>query len=734
MSKPWLFCRDSGPPPNDSEGLALRIRRVAWHKRCILSPVMFGGVVIALLLILSGIIGGPAYAKDPIEPKDLKKLADGKPSAAGTKLPDSSYVEVPTRAFAQPKLLYFNVEYARELGIEIPPEGITPAFEAKIMEAFAYGVPDPKDPPEAFKDGKKTFYASKYGGQGAGQSKGDGRSASAGAFSVKGLGKTPLATDSSFDHNHGGASIKESIQEAVWGEMMHQRTGKANRVLCIIGTGTYTHWPDGGKEARALIVRGDFVRPAHFLPSRNTDEATEAARKKAVKEYLFANLPQSQDMKAMSEVARLQLALKFFARDLGTVYGKMHGAGFYHGATSPSNMMLPSGIADYGTSTSQPGFGPIAVLLHDSPFLKEGEEIERDIFKPLIEAAELVAPVDVNKGQLMRKFREAHDAAFHREILLLTGIPEKYVDSYLANNRTEGAATDLAKTLIEIGRYVPLSRIMVDEKMPMETSLISLRKMLVEIAEAAKFGHGKIGEVVRKYRDSQVTDVPMERWTRLVDLYWKMYQDAKTQAGKEDISIEAFEKLVARNAVSVNRIHPQLYRAEFAQAQIAMVDEYQRTGDPKVLRTGIQKMIDTNSKLVVPHGQVLESRFSNLGGEVFVDKRFAAKENASLGEVRLPIRKGAVVFLGKTYDAHQFVKEARAVFYDHAGRTVAFIPGAFAIEGEAVTLTIPSSHLSETAIVEIKFPPGSGQAVRVPVHIADPHVLECAEKWLQLVG
>ena len=261
-----------------------------------------------------------------------------------------------------------NLAYLQEHGIHLPSKGLTPALKKQILNSLAYAVPSENSPRSAF-DRKKTkiFYADRYGGFGIGLNWGSGRSASAGAFQLKGIGITPLlAANPGHGHSNGAVSLDEGIREAVWGEVNQELPFGGNRVIAIIDKGTKTTDKYGELQRDVLIVRECAIRPAHFLAA----EASEAAADKwpitekeriTYNSYLLVEaLPHPVDG-APFESTREAAGLLEYTRRVARQYAAAVALKLFHGATSPSNIEFSGRFVDYGVQTALSGYGHVTV-------------------------------------------------------------------------------------------------------------------------------------------------------------------------------------------------------------------------------------------------------------------------------------------------------------------------------------------------------------------------------------
>jgi uncharacterized protein YdiU (UPF0061 family) len=198
------------------------------------------------------------------------------------------YVLYPVKNLRHSKLLYFNYQLAKEMGL-IPanhPNRLTPDLKEKILKTFAIQIvnefdqhnlktPIPKE--------KKTHMATRYlqiqHSDKTGRTSGDGRSIWNGALrhkgvtwdvSSRGTGVTRLAPGSvqagmflktgsnRFGYGCGTADIDELLGSVIMSEIFHHQGLSTERVLAIVETG----------KGLGIGVRAapNLMRPAHLLP------------------------------------------------------------------------------------------------------------------------------------------------------------------------------------------------------------------------------------------------------------------------------------------------------------------------------------------------------------------------------------------------------------------------------------------------------------------------------------
>jgi len=204
-------------------------------------------------------------------------------------LVQEGYILYPVRMLNQGKILYFNFDLGKEMGL-LPidhPHRVTKGLERKLIETFSLRIVNEYDqkrnvqhPPRLMK--KNPFMATRYlqlqHADKCGRTSGDGRSIWNGCVEHKGVmwdvssrgtGVTALAPGSvaagrplpsgNTDHGYGCglADIDELVASAIQAEIFHKNGINTERVLCVIDLG----------DATGIGVRAakNLIRPAHLF-------------------------------------------------------------------------------------------------------------------------------------------------------------------------------------------------------------------------------------------------------------------------------------------------------------------------------------------------------------------------------------------------------------------------------------------------------------------------------------
>lgn len=282
------------------------------------------------------------------------------------------------RRFQNARVLWLNERWFLDRRVDIFESHIRDRIASHLVRTFGVSVPGNSDSPAAFVGVPQTLRADRYGGSSGGRHGGSGRTGFSGKFNAKGIGRTPLAADNvDWTHSHGCLWMHEAILEAINGEVVDAELPYgAVPVIAIIDTGaTYVCSEAGVHERRAIVVRPNFVRPAHFERSIyfgtsgfvGSDQQVDALR---TRDAVLA-VSNQEDGRRWIPFAGLEGMLRRFATQLG--YAR--ALRLWQGQLLTSNLSIDGAWVDFGAFRSvqswqravgQPGqeFGVDNVALH----------------------------------------------------------------------------------------------------------------------------------------------------------------------------------------------------------------------------------------------------------------------------------------------------------------------------------------------------------------------------------
>ena len=541
-------------------------------------------------------------------PLPISALTDHEPNYKGRELPHGQYVEVEVKGLKKSQVMWLNFDWLYEHGYYVPEQGLTPEFERQLLEALAYAVPGPKDDPALFNDTKKTMHSEAYGGKGLGLNKGSGRASSRGEVQIKGVGITSMVgPGQTYDHAHGGASLEEAMREAEWGEINHRELPYgSNRVIAILDTGTYTHWKDGTKEKRALIIREDPLRPAHLLAESTQKDLP------AHLQIFFASLSKPGENLSLDEGA-----MRFYER-IPKQFAAAHAKRLYHGAVNTSNFDLRGKWLDFGTETYLPSYQPIRVLKHKEAF-GDSSQLYDQLIDPLLKSPLL--PMSLKKKLTRTRFDQLYEDAITEEMLKLTGAPPELVKKLISKPE----AQEFGKTILRFTRdefYGP--DLLMDKTIPNE-----MKK--TRLGEIFKSG-AQTGSIKSALTDSN-THIDLKE--EMEEQYLTFMKSIHAEASVEGISKDALKHYMTHATEIIHRDPSSLMRPNMIEKDIQLVEEYEHVGNRSLIWNEIDHQIDSTNRN--PYGKspfevIIESKPNHLKGTI-ERTVYNAKENKTREEV-----------------------------------------------------------------------------------------------------
>lgn len=174
-------------------------------------------------------------------------------------------VDVECVALRRAQLIWLNEKYFKEHA----GERYNRQFLVRhILDSFAViSVTSAKMLQLPLGEPSRTLFADRYGGTFGSFHGGSGRAGSFRGLNGKGIGRTSLVSPNvDRQHSNGLLPLREAMKEAVYSEICQKELPRgAIPVLAIISCGfDYNFSTDVGPEPCAVLVRPDFIRPAHF--------------------------------------------------------------------------------------------------------------------------------------------------------------------------------------------------------------------------------------------------------------------------------------------------------------------------------------------------------------------------------------------------------------------------------------------------------------------------------------
>ncbi len=503
------------------------------------------------------------------------------------------------------KVAWFNFALARELGFAVEGDAMTPELHQRILQALAYRMLAPGEDP----GGKNVveLFADRYGGTGIGTNEGAGRAAFLpwGNLNIKGVGRTPLAKISEkqdFHHAHGGAPMREGLIEAAWGEVGSNLFSRgSSRILAIIDVGDYTQWENGSKEKRALIIRaGHQLRPAHVL--RGLDQGG------AFSERVFVAMARELGLLVDKQGPKgpepdLPATMKKLIAQHAATQAEQQRWRIVHGAISTGNMQMDGAQLDLATMSTQPRTADIKTIRQGGSFFHEVDERTAELARLYAalrqslgkEAATRAPPLDIG-AELGR----AYQRELTRQMLDATGLKPSLADVLLTEQ--PAACEGLKKVVQSLARLgnggdlLADKRVVDDAVVDVFNALRSYPSLLLQ-GEASH--DARVEQVLQLLRPNALGSEARKRETlakvtrlahELVDALDAVYAFAATKAEGHYDSLDAMRRSIAARAAFENEPIEALYKAPAHELFDRVVDEFGRTGDPKLLTEAIDKL------------------------------------------------------------------------------------------------------------------------------------------------
>ena len=589
-----------------------------------------------------------ARAKIRTEDEALARLVDlntGAPTRMGAALPESTYVTVKARKLKKAKVVWANREKLfQQYGIRIPPEGATPAQEKAMLDAWGWRIPHPSDPPGWYGTEERTFYSSRYGGDGLNGNFGGGRSIGSGESEIKGGGQTPNvspAADSYYTKGGGPAYLDEGFREAVNAGASADLPYGANQVNCLI---------DPGDGTRALIIRDDDIRLGNITPRFHHDgdehpankplhEAEAKRIRDIAEEQKVLDLLPVPDSEASSPPRKRFIAgIKELTRRYGEQTAAGYASGIFHGTTSASNQLVNGGVIDFGSQSYHPNHAPLQLLDDAAPGgLLEADEIIDSIvpdgayhFAPPGRSGDKAALP--SRDALVNIARKAYQSRLRQEFLVMTGLPEHLV----ATLKNTAKGRRLADTLLAIAEDSG-GRMNIRHHTPTQMTRYNIRPIIQDLAAAASGSLDDIEGVLAKHMTER--GGPRSEpgyWKQVAREYKAVMESAFASAAKDKIKKKAFFRLIQENS-RYARERWELNHFSLEELSDRMTEEYRKSGDRKLIQRSMDEEIARN-RLRHPGFKPYESVISVTekdGNEIY--RIFDAVNNQEALVMRTPI-------------------------------------------------------------------------------------------------
>lgn len=358
------------------------------------------------------------------------------------------------KRFRSASVCWVNTRWFLANGVDVTEEMERQRVEEWLMAEFAYGVPRPewdKEPPEFYTDQTREMRADRYGAPGGTPDHGgSGRCGIAGSFNAKGIGPTPLVAEhADWYHAHGCMWLEEALREAVLSEVAcAEFPFGAIPVIAVICIHDVHHRKDGSAEPiRAIIVRPNFIRPAHFERSI----LFGAGGFESSPQYLDS-IRTGDAVRAFCEHSTGSTSLNVKTRTLREMLEKIAiqiGFGWahrlFHGGYFSSNITIDGELVDFGSFRSLPSWQRAFTVSSTAPF---GNEL--DALSPMISS---LAFYFAKYGDSSNQIHDLREIQSHLVRTAQSAFGRACIDAMGASDRSETEQAEILRVISEYFRY-----------------------------------------------------------------------------------------------------------------------------------------------------------------------------------------------------------------------------------------------------------------------------------------
>ena len=530
------------------------------------------------------------------------------------------------------KLVWFNFELARTLGLDIPPSNlISRRLNDQILDMLS--VRALRSEEELGEREPVLLYADKYGGDDLGSCLGAGRAGFLPHHNLylKGVGHTPLfrhddPTD--FEHSHGGVSMLEGMLEAVFGEVNTNLFTKGSaRILAIIDQDDFTTYPNGKKEPRAIVVRaGAQLRPAHLF-ARGVKGGYSKLEIFLRITRLTGQLRMRKAPAAKKPQPDLNLTMLQIIDDHALTAAEQFRWRIVHGAISMSNMEMSGAMLDSTTESAQPRTAPMRVLTHhpDVNLVFGQEHLERArqlkiMFQSLVkslsrEQRELLNAAPIDFTAEMNKSYAKH---LQIQMLKAAGLKVQLAQTFQAAHPQ--SAANFQRVLAEMGAIKNRGSTNAN-KPPVEyICVLDIFNLLKDYPRTYFAGPGRNAEreifsflrpvfTGNHFHRARQTAKVKGMIPQFADAYSALMTACQRIAPEYFDSVAAMRASIISRATSENRPMPSLYRGELLKQFAAVIKLYKSIGQTKLISHTISRIVSAslrNLDAPLPHPRTAE--------------------------------------------------------------------------------------------------------------------------------
>jgi len=264
-------------------------------------------------------------------------------------------VPFPVHRLRSAKLVWLNIRYFLENGINATDKDVYEDISKNLLDEYGVMAPENLEASASTDNAATTFVADRYGGSIGAAHGGSGRCGIKGGYNAKGIGRTPLVPHMSFDwhHEHGFLWLSEAIREAIASEVaIAEMPYGAIPIVAIIDTGMRFKRNEASPEEHcAIVIRPNFIRPAHFERSiyfgsagtKDSDQYQDALRVKTAIDFVT---------QYQSEQPSIEHFLTELFRRIGFQLGASRALRLWQGRLLSSNISIDGALVDFGAFRS----------------------------------------------------------------------------------------------------------------------------------------------------------------------------------------------------------------------------------------------------------------------------------------------------------------------------------------------------------------------------------------------
>lgn len=293
-------------------------------------------------------------------------------------LPKTSFVPFKAKRLKNANVVYANLSLFHDYGYFKEFSQKTDNFYSRILEYFAYIVPNSEEDYLLVNNEEKEFLAERYGGAGILANGGGARCGLSGPFSLKGIGPAPVVGENvDFWYSHGRMGLEEALSELFYSHLADTALPiSSSRILAVIDTGgmilqrAYKEGINPNDDecnlVRAgIIVRETQIRPAHFgrafyfKPSQymKANHIHDYQRVKNVMPFLPRAVGINDSRLNESEKFNRAIESVLSNSAIQLAYSKVRR--LMHGSLGFSNILVNGGWIDFGSATVVPSYAQL---------------------------------------------------------------------------------------------------------------------------------------------------------------------------------------------------------------------------------------------------------------------------------------------------------------------------------------------------------------------------------------